>query len=117
EGVRIGEGTRALLDEWLHMLGEEPVGLLPRLPHVEDPEHARLVVETGRMRDQPVEGSLTDLLGDEVIVRGGAIPDRELLDVGDCHRFLLWTVFVDPTSAAQVPASLFGNVPELGLEV
>src|ERR1051325_9756348 len=92
ERVRVREGVGALVDHRLHVLREKPLGLLARLPDIEDPEHACLVVETGGVHDQPGEGPVTDLVGDEVVVLGRAIRDCELLNVGDCHRLLLWTV-------------------------
>ena len=95
------EGIRALLDQRLHMLGEEPLGLLASLPHVQDPEHAGLVVEPGGVHDQPVEGPVTHLVGHEVVVLCRAIRDRELLNVDDCHRFLLVDGFADRTPFAD----------------
>src|SRR5438046_10526848 len=91
EGARIRERVWALLDQRLQVLGEEPLGLLASLPHVEDPEHTGLVVETGGVRDQPVEGSITDLFSHEVVVLGRDIRARELLNGGRCQKIILRT--------------------------
>src|SRR5437588_11280296 len=89
EVVRIRKRARPLLDQRLDVLGEEPGGVLAGLPHVEDAEHAGLVVESRRVRDQPIERTVADLVRYEVIVRRRAIPDRELLYVRNCHNGLL----------------------------
>ena len=86
ERIGVGKRARALVDQRLDVLGEEPVGVLASLPDVEDPEDAGFVVEAGRVDDEPVEGAFADPLLDEVVVRRSAIVDRELLDVGDSHR-------------------------------
>src|SRR5215469_13900615 len=86
EGIGIRERARTLLDERLNVLSEKPLGLLSRLPDIEDPEHAGLVIEPGGMGDQTVERPIADLVGYEVVVLRRAIRDRELLDVYDCHR-------------------------------
>ena len=62
EGVGIRKGLRALVDEGLDMLGEEPLGLLAGLPHVENPEHSSLVVEARRVCDQTLERPVADLI-------------------------------------------------------
>src|SRR6516165_489925 len=86
EGVRIRERIGTLLEQRLQVLRDESLGLLATLPHIQNPEQAGLIVEAGRVCDQPVERSVADFLGYEVVVRGRPIPDRELLNVGNCHR-------------------------------
>src|SRR5262249_25794038 len=66
------------------------------------PEDAGVVVEPGRVCDQPVEGAVSDLLGHEVIVGGRPIPDLELLKVRDCHRSLLIDGFADPNPVGRL---------------
>ena len=88
ESVGIRKRRGALLDQRLNVLGEEPLGLLPALPHVEDPEHAGVVVEPRRVGDQPVERTVADLVCHEVVILRRAIGDRELLDVDNCHNIL-----------------------------
>ena len=74
-----------LVDQRLDMLGEKPLGVLLALPDIEDPEHARVVVEPCRVCDQTLERSVTDLLRHPVVVRRRAIADGEFLDVDNRH--------------------------------
>jgi hypothetical protein len=74
----------------LDPVGVEPVGVFPRLPYVDDPEHVVRVVEPGGVDDQALERALAETLLDVVVVCGRPVGDRELLDEDDCHRNLLW---------------------------
>jgi hypothetical protein len=77
--------------------------VLAGLPHVEDPEHAGVVVESRRVCDQPLERPVADLVRHEVEVRRRAIGDGELLDVDNCHVSLLRGLFdhMTPEDADQ----------------
>src|SRR5262249_915275 len=86
EGIGIRKRLRALLDQRLGMLGKELLGVVGACADVDDPEPPGLIVEPRSVGDQALEGTVADLVRDEVVVRRRVIGDREFLDVGNCHN-------------------------------
>src|SRR5262245_57667890 len=76
------------LEHRVELLRDEPFALLAALPDVEDPEDAAVVVEPGRVDDQPVRAARETEPGDDgvVVLRARVTADDlELLDVGNGH--------------------------------
>src|SRR6266404_3645431 len=87
---RIGTTGEQLLDDRAELVTIESLPLLARLPDVEDPEDARILVEPCRVDNSAVRhlAAKLQLLGDGVVIRGAPIVslDLELLDERNGHR-------------------------------